>query len=76
MLFALTFPSPLEKEPHNKNLQPRHTNHQTALNYTEIEYPALRALNGAEITVFARAKVLLVAVDCREIAGDFHDRFF
>ncbi len=72
----LTFPCPLEEEPHNKYLQPSHTNHQPALHHTKIKYPTLRTLDSAEVSILARAEVLLIAVDGGEVAGDFHDGFF
>lgn len=72
----LTFPCPLEEEPHYKHLQPSHTNHQSALHHTKIKYPTLRTLNSAEISVLARAEVFLVPVDSGEVAGDFHNGFF
>lgn len=72
----LTFSRSLKKEPHNKNLQPSHTNHQPTLHDTKIKYPTLRALNSAEVPVLARAEVFLVAVDGGEVPGDFHDGFF
>ena len=72
----LTFPCSLEEEPHNKHLQPSHTNHQSALHHAKIKYPTLRTLNSAEVSVLARAEVFLVAVDGGEVPGDFHDGFF
>ena len=72
----LTFPCPLKEEPHNKHLQPSHTNHQPTLHHTKVKYPTLRTLNSAEIPVLTCAEVFLVAIDGGEVAGDFHDGFF
>lgn len=72
----LTFPCSLKEEPHDKHLQPSHTNHQPALHHTKVKYPTLGTLHSAEIPVLARAEVFLVAVDGGEVAGDFHDGFF
>ena len=74
--FKLTFPCSLEEEPHNKHLQPSHTNHQPALHHTKVKYPTLRTFNSAEVSILARAEVFLVAVNGGEVAGHFHDGFF
>lgn len=58
-----TFPSALEKEAHNKDLQRSHGHHYQTLDHTEIEDAALCAPHGAEIAVLARAEILLVAGD-------------
>lgn len=60
---GLTFPSPLEKEPHNKHLQPSHGNHHQTLNNAEIKNPSLGAAHSAEVPVLARTEVFLVSRD-------------
>lgn len=65
----------LEKEPHNKHLQPSHTNHHQALNNTEVKDTSLCASNCAEIPVLSGTEVLLVARDCRELARELEDGF-
>lgn len=60
-----TLSCPLEKESHNKNLQPSHTHHQPTLHHAEIKNSPLGALYRAEIAVLARAEVFLHAVDGR-----------
>lgn len=72
----LTFSCSLKEEPDNEHLEPSHTDHEPTFDNAKIEYPSLRALNGAEIAVFARPKVFLIPVDGRQIARDLHDRFF
>ena len=72
----ITFPSTLEKEPHHQDLQPRHRNHHTHLDQTEIEYPPLRAPNRTEIPVLSRPEILLHPAHSRQRALDFQDRFF
>lgn len=73
---AHTFPRPLEKEPHDKNLQACHTNHQPTFHHAKIEDARLGALDGAEVTIFARTEVFLVAGDRRQLARDFVEGFF
>ena len=69
----LTFPSSLKEEPHNEDLEPSHANHQPALGHAEIKYPALCALDGAEVAVLTGPEVFLVAIDGGEVTRDFHD---
>lgn len=71
----LTLPRPLEKEPHNKNLQPRHAHHDDILNNAEPENPLFRRPHSAEVAVLPRSEVLLVALDGAELAGQFVDAF-
>lgn len=56
-----TFPSTLEEESDNEDLESCHGHNQTRLHQTEVEYPLLGALDGAKVAVLARAEVLLVA---------------
>ena len=72
----LTFPRPLEKEPHDKDLQASHGNHQATFDDTKIEDARLGALDGAKIAILARAEVFLVAADGRQLAVDFVDGLF
>ena len=67
----LTFPSPLEKEPHNRNLQSSHSGHHAHLDETEIEYSLLRAPDRAEIAVLPCAEVFLHATNRTQLATDF-----
>lgn len=71
----LTFPSPLEKEPDDKNLQAGHANHEAALDHAEVEDARLGALDRAEVAVLPRAEVLLVPADGRQLPVDFVDGF-
>ena len=64
----ISLPRALEKEPHNKHLQPSHTNHHQTLNNTEIEDSPLRTPNRAEITILSCTEVFLVSCDSRELA--------
>lgn len=61
----LTFPRPLEEEPHDEYLQASHTDHQPTLHHAKIKYPRLGALDRAEVSIFACTEVLLVAIDGR-----------
>lgn len=70
-----TLPSALEKEAHHKDLQPGHRHHHQRLNHTEVEDPALGTANGTKIAVLARAEVLLVPRDRRELCGQLVNRF-
>lgn len=72
----LTFPSPLEKEPHNKHLQPRHRNHHQTLNNAEIENPSLGAAHSAKVAVLARTEVFLVSRNGRQEVRYLCDGFF
>ena len=63
-----TFPCTLKEEPDNEDLQPCHTDHHAIRYYTEFKDPRLRALDSTEISIFPRPEVLLIAVDCRQIA--------
>ena len=60
----VTFACPLEKEADNKHLKAGHSNHQSRLDHTKIEYPVLGALDRAEIAVFSSPEVLLIPMDC------------
>ena len=71
-----TFPSALEEEADNEDLQSCHGHKQARLHQTEVEYPLLGALDGAEVAVLARAEVLLVAGDGGELRGELEDGFF
>lgn len=71
----LTFPSSRKKHLNNKNLQPSHRNHQPTLKHTKIENPLLRAPDGAEISILARAEVLLLARESGDLAGELEDGF-
>lgn len=71
-----TFPSALEKETHHKDLQPSHRHHHQRLNHTKVENPTLGTAYSAEIAILARAEVLLIPGDSRELRGQFVDRFF
>jgi hypothetical protein len=64
-----TFPSALEEEAHNKDLQRSHGNHHQRLDHTEVENPTLGTAHGAKVTVLACAEVLLVAGDGGELCG-------
>lgn len=66
----IPLPRPLEKEPHHKYLQPRHGDHEHILNDAEPEDARLGAADGAEIAVLARAEVLLVPRDGRQLPGE------
>lgn len=70
----VTFPSALEEEAHNKDLQRSHGNHHQRLDHTEVENPTLGTPHGTEITVLTCAEVLLVAGDGRELCGELVDR--
>lgn len=59
----VTLASALEEEPDDEDLQTRHCNHHQALDDAEVEYATLRAPDRAEVSVFSRPEVLLVAVD-------------
>ena len=76
MGLPLTFPRPLKEKPDDEDLQAGHADHQSALHHAEVEDPALGALDRAEVSILARAEVLLVAVDGGEVAGDFEDGLF
>ena len=71
-----TFPGALEKEAHNEDLQACHSHNQARLHQTEVEYPLLGTLDGAEVAVLARAEVLLVTGDGGELRGKLEDGFF
>lgn len=71
-----TFPGALEKEADNEDLQSCHGHNQARLHQTEVEYPLLGALDGAEVAVLARAEVFLVAGDGGELRGELEDGFF
>lgn len=73
--FELTLARALEKEAHDKHLQPSHRDHHQTLNHTEIEHPSLRAAHSTEIAVLARAEVFLVPRDRGQHGRHFHDRF-
>ena len=66
----------LEEEADDENLQSAHANHHGALNETEVDDPALRAADGAEVSVLARAEVLLVPRDGGQLARHLVDGFF
>jgi hypothetical protein len=70
----LTLARSLEKEAHDKDLQPSHGHHQQALNNAEVEDASLGAAHGTEIAVLARTEVFLVTGDCRQHSRHFHDR--
>jgi hypothetical protein len=72
----LTFPSPLEKEPHNKHLQRSHGNHHQTLNNAKIEDSPLSAAHSAKVSVLARTEVFLVSGDCRQEVRHLCDGFF
>lgn len=63
----------MKEEPHHKHLQPRHADHDQILDNAEPPDPRLCAPHRAEIAILARAKVLLVACDCAQLAGDLVD---
>jgi hypothetical protein len=71
-----TFPGALEEEANNKNLQPCHGHNQARLHQTEVEYSLFGTLDSAEVAVLARAKVLLVTRDSRELCGKLENGFF
>jgi len=71
-----TFARALEKESHDKDLQPSHHNHHNPLNDAKVEYAPLRTPYSAKVAVLARAEVLLIPVDGGELAGDFEDGLF
>jgi hypothetical protein len=69
-----TFPSALEEEAHNKDLQRSHGNHHQRLNHTEVEDPTLGTAHSTEVPVLTGTEVLLVAGDGRELCGQLVDR--
>lgn len=71
-----TFPGALEKEANNEDLQACHSHNQARLHQTEVEYPLLGTLDGAEVAVLARAEVLLVTGDSGELCGKLENGFF
>lgn len=71
----LTLSCALEEEAHNKDLQRGHRNHHQRFNHAEIEDAALSAADGAEVSVFTRAEVLLVPGDCGQLSGELVDGF-
>jgi hypothetical protein len=75
-LLYITLPRPLEKEPHNKNLQPGHRNHQKHLHNRKLKDPLLSRPDGAKIAVLACSEVLLLAVDGGELGGELEEGFF
>lgn len=68
-----TLPSALEKEAHNKHLQPGHRHHHQALNHAEVEDTTLGATDGAEIPILASTEILLVSGDGRQLCGQLVD---
>ena len=72
----ISLPRPLKEKPHDKNLQPRHGNHQPTLHNAEMENPRFRAPHRAEIPILPCPEVLLVAVDGRQLSADFENGFF
>jgi hypothetical protein len=72
----IPLPRPLEKEAHNKNLQPRHRHHQRALHQAKIEYPPLRTPDSAEIPILPRPEVFLIPADGRELRRELEYGFF
>lgn len=72
----IAFPSSLEEELHDKNLQCCHCNHHYALDYAEVEYPPFRTSDRGEITVLSCAEVLLISRDCAELARQLGDGLF
>jgi hypothetical protein len=71
-----TFPRPLEEEPNDKHLQSRHCHNQPTLHKAEVEDALLRALDRRKVAVLARAEVLLVAGDGRQLGRELEDGFF
>jgi hypothetical protein len=71
-----TFPRPLEEEPHNEHLQPRHRHNEATLHQAKVEDALLGALDSREIAVLARAEVLLVAGNCGKLSRELEDGFF
>ncbi len=63
----------LEEELDNEDLQCAHTHDKTALDQAEVHDTPLGAADGAEVSVLARAEVLLVSGDGGELARDLVD---
>jgi hypothetical protein len=70
----LTLPRALEKEAHDKHLQPSHGHHHETLNHAKVENASLGAAHGTEVAVLARAEVLLVTGNRGQHCRHFHDR--
>ena len=72
----LTFPRPLEKESHNKNLQPGHRNHHPTNNHTEVKNPPLRTLHRAKIPILPRPEIFLIPAYRAQIPANLHNALF
>lgn len=75
-LVKLTLARSLEKEAHNKHLQPGHGHHHHAFNNTEIEDASLGAAHSTKVAVLARTEVFLVSGNRGQHGRHFHDRLF
>ena len=64
---GLSHPAPppldLEKRPHYKNLHGGHADNHQTLEEAEPKYHRLARLHRSKVSVFARAKVFLVALN-------------
>lgn len=69
----LTFPSALEEEAHNEDLQCGHGNHHQRLDHTEVKDPTLGTAHSTEVSVLTSTEVFLVARDGRKLGGELVD---
>lgn len=75
-ILHVTLASASEEHPHNKHLQASHADHDGTLEQAEVKHALLGAPNSAEVPVFARAEVFLLAGEGGDLAGHAEDGLF
>lgn len=75
-ILHVTLASACEEHPHDKYLQASHADHDGTLEQAEVEHTLLGAPDSAEVPVFARAEVFLLAGEGGDLAGYTEDGLF